>query len=309
MTTFADLVAQVKQELIGYSKDQATITYLTQPMTNTDTTFTVDLETVKAITRGVIEIDDEMLLVKKFDQGSGIVTVFANQNGRGYAGTSAASHAVDAIVTSDPRYPQIRIKEAINQTINALFPTLWVFGSYEFQKLAPKFEYQLPDDVDNVYKVTFDTIGPSKIWQPSQSWRFNPQGSLDPVEGTTTGKTLQIMDRIVPGRKIRVIYRKRPGNLINDSDDFSTATGWTGDQDGERFVDLVRYGATARMLGANESARLQQQAIESTERAPLVPTGAATQAAQYYWAMYERRLMQEQDRMFNLFQQFQQFLT
>lgn len=309
MTTFADLVAQVKQELIGYSKDQATITYLTSPMTATDTTFVVDTETVRNVTRGVIEIDDEMLLVKKFDATSGLVTVMANLNGRGVAGTTPAAHAVDAIVTSDPRYPQIRIKEAINQTIKSVFPDLWTFGSYEFQKVAPQFEYELPADVENVYKVTFSTIGPSLIWQPSQSWRFNSQASTTGIDGTTTGKSLQILDRIVPGRRVRVIYRKQPNILVNDSDDFSTTTGWTGDMDGERFVDLIRYGATARMLAANESARLQQQAIESTERAPLVPTGASVQAAQYYWALYERRLMQEKDRMFNLFEQYQHFLT
>lgn len=309
MTTFGDLVAQVKQELIGYSKDQATITYLTQPMTDTDTTFTVDTETVKAITRGIIEIDDEMILVKKFDQISGVVTIMANLNGRGVAGTTAASHAVDTIVTSDPRYPQIRIKEAINQTIKSVFPELWVFGSYEFQKVAPQFEYELPVDVENVYKVTFSVIGPSKIWQPSQSWRFNSNASTTGIDGTTTGKSLQILDRIVPGRRVRVIYRKQPNTLVNMSDDFSTTTGWTGDMDGERFVDLIRYGATARMLSANESARLQQQAVESTERAPLVPTGAATQAAQFYWTLYNQRLNEEKDRMFNLFEQYQHFLT
>lgn len=304
MTTFSDLVAQVKQELIGYSKDQATITYLTQPMSNVDTTFTVDLETVKSITRGVIEIDDEMMLVKKFDATSGVVTLFANQNGRGYAGTTPANHSVDAIVTSDPRYPQVRIKEAINQTITTVFPELWVFGSYEFKKLAPKFEYELPAEVDNVYKVTFDTIGPSKIWQPSQSWRFNAIASTDPVEGTVTGKTLQIMDRIVPGRKVRVVYRKKPNNLVNDSDNFEATTGFP-----DRYVDMIRYGATARMLSANEAARLQQQAIESTERAPLVPTGAATKAAAFYWSLYEQRLAKEKDRMFDLYQQYQTFLT
>lgn len=304
MATFIDLVSQVKQELIGYSKDQATITYLTQPMTATDTTFMVDTETVKAITRGIIEIDDEMMLVKKFDPASGVVTIMANLNGRGYAGTTATTHAADAIVTSDPRYPQIRIKEAINQTITSVFPRLWVFGNYEFQKVAPQFEYELPVDVENVYKVTFDTIGPSMLWQPSQQWRFNSTASIDPVNATTTGKSLQILDRIVPGRKIRVIYRKKPANLVNNSDDFVTVTGFP-----DRYLDLIRYGATARMLSANESARLQQQAIESTERSPLVPTGAATQAASYYWGLFERRVAEEEDRMFNLYEQYQHFLT
>ncbi len=62
MTTFADLVGQCKQQLLGYTKNQQSITYLTQPMTATDTTFVVDTETVTAVSRGLIEIDDELLL-------------------------------------------------------------------------------------------------------------------------------------------------------------------------------------------------------------------------------------------------------
>lgn len=302
MTTFADLVSEVKQQLIGYSKDQATITYLTQPMTASDTTFTVDIETVTAITRGIIEIDDELLLVKKFDRTSGVVTVFANTTGRGVFGSVAASHVADSIVTSDPRYPTIRIKEAINDTIDASYPDLWVFGNYEFQKQGPQFEYGVPSEIEDVHYVTADTIGPSKIWFPVQKWRFNPLASVDPIEGNVTGKSIQVLDRIVPGRKIRVVYTKKPNILVNNSDDFAAVTGYP-----ERYTDLIMYGATARMLGANEAARLQQQAIESTERAPLVPTGAATQASQYYWNLYTKRLQEERDRLFRLFPNYQYF--
>ena len=304
MTTFADMVAHVKQNLIGYSKDQATITYLAQPMDATDTTFSVDTETATAITRGIIEIEDELILVKKFDRSSGVVNVMANLNGRGVEGTTAASHAVDTIVTSDPRYPKVRIKEAINDTIISTYPDLWVFGSTEFQKSAPQFEYELPDEVDEVYRVTFDTIGPSLIWQPSQSWRFNPQATLLVNGQAQTGKTLQILDRIVPGRRIRVVYKKKPSQLVNSTDNFEAVTGFP-----DRFHDMIEYGATARMLGANEAARLQQQSVESTERAPLVPTGAATDAAKYYWGLYYERLAREQDRLADQFPTFTHFLT
>lgn len=304
MTTFADLVAQVKQQLIGYSKDQATITYLTAPMTASDITFQVDTETVKAITRGVVEIDDELLLVKKFDIPSGTCTVMAGTNGRGQLGTVAASHAVNAIVTSDPRYPVARIKEAINDTIDAVYPDLFVLGEYEFPKVAARFEYPLPAEVEDVWKVIFNTIGPSKVWSPSQSWRFNAVASTTADIGQPSGKSLQIMDGIVPGRAIRVTYMKKPGNLVNNADDFVVTTGFP-----ERVSDVIMYGATARMLAANEAARLQQQAIESTERAPLVPTGAATQAAQYYWSLYQTRLNEERDRILRLFENYQYFLT
>lgn len=302
--TFNDIVQRVKQQLLGYTRDQASISYLVQPMTNTDTTFSVDTETVTAISRGLVEIDDEMILVKKYDRVSGLVTVFGSATtGRGVESTTATSHAADAIVTSDPRYPKQRIKEAINDTINGLYPDVWVFGEYEFPWQAARYEYPLPADVEQVYKVTTNTIGPSGVWFPNTSWRFNPQASVTAGQvkptPTPTGKSLQIMrDYIVPGRNARVIYMKSPTNLSLDTD-LLTGTGFP-----ERYVDMITYGACFRLLPAYDAGRLQQQSIESTERAPLVPPGSAANASQYYLGLYQRRLNEERDRLFELYENF-----
>lgn len=303
MTTFADLVGQVKQQLLGYTKDQVAITYLTQPMTNADTTFTVDTETVLSVSRGLVEIDEELVLVKKFDRTSGVVTVMAGTTGRGRDGSLAASHTVNTLVTADPDYPVVRIKEAINDCIQATYPDLFAFSAFEFPKNAARYEYLLPPDADSVYKVTADTIGPSKIWFPVQRWRFNNNASMDPVEGVASGKSIQVMDDIVPGRTIRVIYTKAPNVLVDNIDEF-ILTGYP-----ERYIDMIVFGAVARLLPAYEAARLQQSSIESNERAPLVPTQAATQASQYYWNMYYKRLNEERDRLFELNQQYQSFLS
>lgn len=303
MTTFADLTAQVKQQLMGFTKDQVSITYLTQPMTASDTTFTVDTETVTSISRGLVEIDEEMLLVKKYDRTSGVVTVMADQFGRGREGTVAASHVPLSIVTSDPDFPTVRIRESINACIQATYPDLFTFSSYEFPKNAAQFEYFLPPDAEGVYKVTADTIGPSKIWFPVQRWRFNNDASMDPVEGTPSGRSIQIMDDIVPGRKIRVVYTKGPNLLVDGTDEF-TVTGYP-----ERYVDMIMYGTVARMLPALEAARLQQSSIESAERAPLVPTQAASQASQYFWSLYYRRLEEERKRLHVLNEEYTNFLT
>jgi hypothetical protein len=276
-------------------------------MTASDTTFTVDTDTVKNVSRGLVEIDDEMIMVKKFDQSSGLVTVLGGLSGRGVEGTTPASHVANTFVTDDPMYPTQRIKEAINDTINATFPDLYVFGEHEFPKIAARYEYPLPAEVEDVYKVFVNTIGPSAVWFPLSSWRFNPQasttaGQVKPTPAPT-GKSLQIMrDFIVPGRNIRVTYIKRPGVLVNNSDDFEITTGYP-----ERYVDMIAYGACWRLLPAYESARLQQQGIEATERAPLVPTGAGSQAAQYYLSLYQRRLQEERDRLQRLFETFQNF--
>jgi hypothetical protein len=276
-------------------------------MTASDTTFTVDTDTVKNVSRGLVEIDDEMIMVKKFDQSSGLVTILGGLSGRGVEGTTPASHVANTFVTDDPMYPTQRIKEAINDTINATFPDLYVFGEHEFPKIAARYEYPLPTEVEDVYKVFVNTIGPSAVWFPLSSWRFNPQasttaGQVKPTPAPT-GKSLQIMrDFIVPGRNIRVTYIKRPGVLVNNSDDFEITTGYP-----ERYVDMIAYGACWRLLPAYESARLQQQGIEATERAPLVPTGAGSQAAQYYLSLYQRRLQEERDRLQRLFETFQNF--
>lgn len=306
-TSFDQLVSRVKQQLLGYTRDQASISTLTAPMTATDTTFTVDVDTVTNVSRGLVEIGDELILVKKFDRASGVVTVQGGVNGRGVEGTVASTHSTDDFVTDDPMYPRARIKEAINDTINATYPDLWVFGEYEFPKIAARYSYPLPVDVEDVYKVVVNTIGPSAVWFPLSSWRFNPQasttaGQVKPTP-TPTGKTLDIMrDFIVPGRNIRVTYKKKPSTLSTNTDDFETITGYP-----ERYVDLIVYGACWRLLPAYEAARLQQSQIEATERAPLVPTGAGSQAAQYYLSLYQRRLQEERDRLFSLYENNQYF--
>ena len=304
-TSFDQLVSRVKQQLLGYTRDQASISYLTANMSSNALTFNVDPDTVTNISRGLVEIGDELLLVKSYDRASGAVTVIPP--GRGAEGTSAAAHVTNDMVTDDPMFPRARIKEAINDTINGTYPDLWVFGEHEFPKIAARYEYPLPVEVEDVYKVTVNTIGPSAVWFPLSSWRFNPvasttAGQVKPTP-TPTGKTLQIMrDFVVPGRNIRVTYSKKPNTLVGNSDDFEATTGYP-----ERYVDLITYGACWRLLPAYEAARLQQSQIEATERAPLVPTGAGSQSAQYYLSLYQRRLQEERDRLFRLFDNYQTF--
>lgn len=303
--TFDDLVNRVKQQLLGYTKDQASETYLVQPMTATDITFMVDPETVTSLSRGLVEVGDEMMKVKKYDKNSGVVTLLAGVNGRGVESTTATTHSVDDIVTDDPRFPRARVKEAINDTINAMYPDLWVFGEYEFPYVAARYEYPIPAEAEDVYKVVVNTIGPSRVWFPSQKWRFNPLASTGSQVAPTpapTGKSIQIYDFIVPGRDVRVSYRKPPTTLTNGTDDFVTTTGFP-----DRYVDMVTYGTCWRILPAYEAARLQQQNIEATERAPLVPTGAGANASKFFYTLYQQRLNEEIDRLQKLFESYTRF--
>lgn len=307
--TFNQVVDRVKQQLLGYTKDQAAVSYLTADIDADDLSLLADASTVRNLSRGLIEVDDEMMLVKTFDANAGVVTLLGTSSlpsvGRGVEGTTAVSHVAGSLITNDPRFPRARIREAVNDTINSIYPDIWVFGEYEFPYVAARYEYPLPADVGDVYKVVINTIGPSRVWFPSQKWRFNPlasTGSQVAPTPTPTGKSLQIYDFIVPGRNVRVSYTKPPTPMVNGTDDFTLTTGLP-----ERMVDMITYGACWRVLPSYEAGRLQQQNIEATERAPLVPTGAAKDASQFFLALYSKRLEEERDRLIKQFESYQTF--
>lgn len=290
MTTFDQLVKRVRQQLLGYAMNQESVSELSAPMTSGDTSFQVDTSTVTNLSRGLVEIDDELILVKTYAATSGVVTVMGLTNGRGYEGTTAASHSANALVTSSPAFPRARIKEAINDTIQGIYPHLVVFSSTEITKSAVVIEYELPADLADVWYVVGQLIGPSKVWQPMPNWRYNPRA--DPTV-FPSGKSIQILDYVTPGQGIRVVYAKPPSVLVAGSDDFAATTGFA-----DRITDLVVYGACKRLLPALESARLQLQSVETTERAPLVPPASASKAASLFASLYAERLAEERDLMF-----------
>jgi hypothetical protein len=290
MTTFNDLVIRVRQQLLGYALDQASVSELASNMNATDTSFTVDAGTVTNLSRGLVEIDDELILVKSYDRNSGVVSIMGQTNGRGAEGTTATTHSAHALVTASPAFPRARIKEAINDTIQGLYPSLVVFGTTEITNVSVVYQYEMPADARDVRAVALQLIGPSKVWQQARTWKFDPRSNTTDFP---SGKSLQIFDGVTPGRAMRVLYEKTPGSLVAGSDDFATATGYD-----DRIVDLVVWGACSRLVPAYDSARLQQQAIESTERAPLVPPTSALKTASYYQQLYYQRLEEEKARQF-----------
>lgn len=291
MTTFDGVLARIRQQAMGYTKDQSAYAELAVDMSSTDGTFVVDTDSVNNISRGLIEVDDELVLVKKYDAPSGVVSVMAGVNGRGAEGTVAAAHSAGSLMTADPKFPRARMKEAVNDVLQSLYPTLVVFETASISNISVVYEYGMPADALDVWAVSDSTIGPSKVWMQGMNYRFNPTADTGAFP---TGKSIQLFDSVTPGQSMLIKYVKAPSALVNGSDDFAGVTGLP-----ERCVDLVVWGACAALFPAYESARLQQSSIEATERAGLVPASSATSTAKYYMAMYQTRLEEERIRMFN----------
>ena len=88
MSTFSELTDQTLMQLYGYTTLQDQATYLTSNMSSNSLVLTVADAT--AISRGIIEIDDEIIWVDSLNPLVNELTV--PPYGRGFRGTTAQAH-------------------------------------------------------------------------------------------------------------------------------------------------------------------------------------------------------------------------
>lgn len=294
MSTFKQLVDQVELNLSGYTLDQGEQTYLTNPIGSADLTFKVDEP--KLVSHGIIQVDDELMWVKRADNNSADVTI--SPMGRGYKSTTAATHAAGAMVVDNPKFPRQRIKDIINVAIQETFPDLYQTKTTSFTYVSARNTYALPTDAKGVINVAWQTIGPSMTWLDMRRWKYTARAD---TTAFPTGRSLDLWGTVVPGRTVKVDYLTTPGSLVADADDFAVATGL------ETFAEeAVIYGTCYRLIGWLESPRLQVLSVEASLRSALVPNKAATDAGRYFYAMYQdalqrarRKLLQENPNSLN----------
>lgn len=285
MPTLSDLIIRVRRELAGFSQNQQQWSYLTAPISPSDTTLTIADAT--QVSRGLIEVDGlELMLVKNVNQQTN--TLIIDPFARGWDGTTATSHSANASVENNPQWPAIRVKEAINDAIRSVYPDLWAVGTVSFPKISVVFEYSLPADAEEVIHVQNQLIGPSHVWPFARSWRFNGQADTATGQLGSTGKSLYLGDDITPGRQILVTYQKEPTELANLSDDFATVTGLPAS-----VQDVIVYAACMKLAPQLEGPRLTLNAVEASERAQYVQPGSASRVSQWFRELYHERLEQE----------------
>lgn len=285
MGTFAELVDEVLLNIQGDALDQNEQTFLTSSLNATDLTFVVDEP--KLISQGLIEIDSELLWVKSVNQSTGTVTL--STLGRGFRSTTAVTHSAGATVTNNPRYSRFRVKQTLNTAIQAVYPDLYVTATTELTYVAARLAYEVPAAVDQIHKVSWQSIGPSQVWIDVNNYLYVPDAN---TTSFTTGKALYIQDTIIPGRTVRVTYLKAPTALVNNSDDFVTTTGLP-----ITSKETILYGACYRLLGFVEAPRLQGSAVEVTQRSTMVPVGSGANSGKFFYSLYMEALQQERERL------------
>jgi len=287
MATFSALVDSTIMYLSGYTNRQDASTHLTAGIAAGDVSIPVADTTV--LSRGLVEIDSEMIWVDSL----GTSTLTVPPYGRGFRGSTAASHLTGARVVSAPLFPRFLVKNAINDAIQSVFPSLNGIGSTSFTFNPAVTTYSLPTGTESVLQVRWQAIGPSKEWLPVRRWDMDSATNLTAFP---TGSSISLYDAIVPGRTVQVTYVKQPTPLVNDTDDFATVTGLPASCE-----DLIRLGAAYRLVPFLDSPHLTGNTAEADFSSNMRPVGAAGQLGKQLLQMYRLRLEEETNKQQSLY--------
>jgi hypothetical protein len=287
MSTFEQLVDRVGTLLHGYSLNTESTTWLVSPATISDTTLTVYDST--QVGRGFIEIEDEILYVSSTNNSTNQITIAPW--GRAQRGTSVAAHAVNKKVTVSPTFPRGEIKKAINYTLDAMYPMVFGIGKTELTYVAAKTTYDVPDDVEQILNLTHSVIGPSNEWLPIRAWQLDR--SANPTTfgtGGELGKSLSVYSPVTPGRKINVVYGKRPTlfdlTLASTVDqEYATVTGMPSYSE-----DVVLYGAAFRMISFLDPSRLGPLSAQADLLDSQRGSRSGENASRFLFNIYQTRL-------------------
>lgn len=290
MTTLNDLIDETKLKLLGYTQRQDIATHLTADVSAN--AFTLSVADGSVLTRGLIEIDNELMWVSSFDRVNNTATIAPY--GRGYNGTTATAHTAGSRVTVAPTFPRYLIRTAINDAVEALYPDLFAVGSTDFPFVAVRTTYALPADTIDAQQVTWRTIGPSLEWLPVRKYRVD---TMADTATWPTGKTISVYDGIVPGRMVRVTYTRPPVRMTELTDDFETTTGL-----GSSVREVVVLGAAYRMAAFLDAGRVPVQAVEADAVQGVNPIGSGGQVSRFLYQLFVQRLQQEQRRQQEQFQ-------
>ena len=285
MTSFVNIIDETALALTGYTNRQDQATYLTAPLTASATTFTVADGTV--LTRGIVEIDDELIWVDSFDRTTNTATIPAY--GRGFRDTTATTHTAGTRVTIAPSFPRSVIRRNVNLAIDGVYPDLC--GTYytTFAYQAAVTTYVLPQEAVDILGISWQTIGPSKEWLPVRHYRVDRMANPNTW---SSGKTVSLREGIIPGRTVMVTYTKKPTTLTYDTDDFSSLTGLS-----DSAREVIVLGAAYRTAMYLDMGRIPAATAEADAMQGNDPIGSAVNVGKVLQQMYQQRLLIEVRRM------------
>ena len=281
MATLNELTEQTLGEINGYVRNQESLTYATNVVDSDDLSITVDDAT--AISKGIIEIDDELLYVKKSIAASGTLQILGtagNPVGRGWRATTATSHVSGSVVKNNPLFPRTQVKRAILETIKGMnFP---VISNETFTFNGSDYSYVMPDSLVDITGVSWELPDSTGVWALIKRWRLD----TNYLNGAATGQALILNEAPMPGQTVRVQYTKYPTTITDNQE--LTVSGLPSSCE-----DVVRLGAMYRLLSTVDPGKVTATSVSADVLDQPVSAGASTNTAKYIFQLYTVRLAEE----------------
>lgn len=292
--TLNDMIDEVAINLAGYTFQQDRSTYLASAVTTTTSSIAapliLTLGSTDSLGKGIVEIDEELMWVDSYDRVANTATVAPY--GRGYLGTTPATHTSATKVTISPTFPRYVVKRAINDTIRALGAAIYAVKVTNFTFNPAVSTYAFANlNVKNIINVSWQDIGPTKEWVPLRRWDFDAIANAEAfgyVTGTDQVQTITLGEAPTPGRTVKVVYATDPAPFTTNVQDYATQTGLP-----ESTRDVVILGAAYRLLTFLDPARASQTSPQADETDSKRPYGASQSATKQLYALYQQRLQEE----------------
>lgn len=284
MPTAADLIQETRSHLQSGSRTE--LNRLNGSITNSATTLTAEFS-MGGIQRGaIIWIDLEAMYV--WSVSGQVATVQ-----RAYMGTTAATHADDAVIEVNPTWSDFQILRALNQEIQSYSsPQVGLFQmkvvDLTFSGARVGYDLTSVTDILDVYDVRWADYGSWKSWPRVRGWVLARNQSTTDF---ASGKSLTITDVSAPGRTVRVQYSAPFTTLSALSTDLNT-TGLP-----TTAYDIPPLGAAARLTAPREVVRARIDVQPEPRRAAEVQPGTSQRAAGGLLALRNQRLVEEAARL------------
>ena len=275
--TFSSLVDEVITSLQGFGTNNDQVCTLTSNMDADDLSFTVDDS--DNISRGIIEIDDEVLYVSYGENG----TVYVPAFGRGFKGTAPIPHTAGVAVWVSPTWPRSTVAREVNNTIRSLYPSLFAVGTVDIESSSSSFQYELPADCERVLAVEWKWNYPNS-WNTVKAWETVHSAS---TVDFPSGKALLVGDPLPINATIHVTYAKIP-SVLPLSTSLFTESGLPASA-----RDVVVLGTASRLIPWQDTSRLPVESVPSDALDLGKPVGTATQVAGSMRTIFQARLDQE----------------
>lgn len=289
---FGEMVEETLAYLRNYTRDQEMSTYLTQDITFD--TREIPVEDAGIITRGRVEINDELIWADRGDRTNSSIVV--PPYGRGMDGSNKASHLAGSRVVVQPLYPKFFVKKTLNQTIRQVGATLFGVETITFPAHVTSFAYELPSYTREVLSVK---VADRRSVLIDQDVRWARSFTLDrhaPASISTTGKALYLPDCAVSlTDDITVVLSRDPAELW-----FDTAL-FTESYLPESAADVIILLSASRLVASAVMQNVQSRSVEANTLGSKVLPATGQAQSKYLYQLGASRLEEEKLRLLNTY--------